>query len=117
MKKVLYAASMLLMVLLLLPEPADARNVFRISNQTGKTITYLYVSHSGTDSWEEDVLSPEVLNIRTLENGYYCEVNLDRADTYDLKAIFRDGSEHEYYDIEVRRYRGVTLYRNEAEYQ
>ena len=32
--------------------PAKAENVVQIVNQTGKTIVYLYVSPSGTNSWE-----------------------------------------------------------------
>lgn len=117
MKRMLIALCLLLASLALPPEPALADNMFKISNQTGKTIIYLYVAPSGANNWEEDVLSPEVLNIRTLESGFYCEVNLDMADSYDLRAEFRDGSMHEYYDIAVRKNRGVTLYPNEARYE
>ena len=95
---------------------AKAENVVQIVNQTGKTITYLYVSPSGTDSWEEDVLAPDVLNIRTLESGYYCEVNLEMADLYDLRAVYRDGSSDEYFQINVRQNHRIELQRGGQAY-
>lgn len=109
-----FAAVLCAAALFLATGSAAALNLVEIHNLTGKTITYLYVSPSGADSWEEDVLAPDVLNIRTLEHGYYCEVNLEMADWYDLKAVYRDGSSDEYYQINVRNNRRIELKQGDA---
>ena len=104
-----------LLCLLLFSSIAHAKEVLVfLRNNAGSTMTYLYISETGKNSWEEDILGPDMLNIRTLENGYYCEFTIDDSVKWDLRAEFRNGDVQEYYDFDFARYKKITLNRNAA---
>lgn len=60
-----------------------------IVNNTGYTIMEFYGSNVGSDSWEEDILGPNVL-----PSGSSIQINFDDGSGYcqfDFKAVFDDG--------------------------
>jgi hypothetical protein len=67
-----------------------------VVNNTGSTISFLYISRSSSD-WEEDILSGIVI-----ENGEAVEVTLPGFGAWHLKAIDEDG------DSYLKFYIGVT---------
>jgi len=66
-----------------------------IHNETGFTLFELYISDSGTNDWEEDILGSNVLSdeeaIRITVHGSY--------DEFDLKAVAEDGSSASWYGL------------------
>ena len=71
-----------------LPAAALDRRV-TIINNTGYTIVEFYGSNTGSDSWEEDILGPDVL-----PSGSSVVINFDDASGYcmfDFRAVFDDG--------------------------
>ena len=71
-----------------LPAAALDRRV-EIINNTGFTIVEFYGSNTGSDSWEEDILGPDVL-----PSGASVVINFDDASGYcmfDFRAVFEDG--------------------------
>jgi hypothetical protein len=84
-------ATLVVPVIALLTNAAVAgRQDFRIHNRSEIAIVRLYVSSSGTNDWEEDVLRSDIL-----EPGEVFRLNFS-DDTpgcmHDLKAIFRNGA-------------------------
>lgn len=80
------------------PAMAQDRKV-TIVNNSGFTISYFYGSNVGTDFWEEDLLSSDVLS-----NGATVDINFDDTTGYcrfDLRAIFDDGTELVKKDVNV----------------
>src|ERR1700712_470197 len=64
-----------------------------VKNNTSSTMTALYVSHVGTNSWEENILSGSVdagedLAVTVADGRETCN--------YDLKADFDDGRSAEF---------------------
>lgn len=71
-----------------LPAAALDRRV-EIVNNTGFTIVEFYGSNTGSKSWEEDILGPNVL-----PSGQSVVINFDDASGYckfDFRAVFEDG--------------------------
>ncbi|MBU0934935.1 MAG: hypothetical protein KKI09_06350 [Spirochaetes bacterium] len=69
-----------------------------ITNNTGYTIYYIYVSHHTSDDWEEDVLDDEVLldgdTIRITLEGYSDSI-------FDIMVEDEDGDTYTFWDIDV----------------
>ena len=106
---------LLALVCVFFSSTAVARDVLTtITNNTGKTMNYLYISTSGNNSWEDDILGVENLGIRTLEHGYYCEFLIDDSYSWDLRAEFRGGAYQEYYNIDFKNCTHITLNKNDA---
>jgi hypothetical protein len=76
-----------------------------VTNDTGYDIWYLYVSHSDSDSWEEDVLGSEILydgeTYRVNLNGYPSSI-------FDIHAEDEDGDTYTVWGVDVY-YEDVTL--------
>lgn len=91
MKKMLFAAAA---ALALMATPALAEDLqITVKNNTSTTLTELYVSHVGTNSWEENILdgtvdSGEDLAVTIADGRTTCE--------YDIKAVFEDGGKAEF---------------------
>ena len=87
----------------------DARQDFKLVNQTGFTISELYVSPSKTDNWEEDVLGDD-----ELENGKSTTIRFNkstRACTYDLKVVYSDDEDDAIWNnIDLCRIATITLF-------
>ncbi len=86
---------------------ADDLN-FMLSNETSSELTGFYVSHSGTDQWEENLLDDAYL-----APGY--EIGVVIADgrstcVYDISGEFADGSEVEDYELDLCELGEYTFY-------
>ncbi len=69
-----------------------------ITNRTGYTIRYMYVSPAKSDSWEEDVLGDDVLL-----DGKTQRVNLRgyKSAVFDIKLVDEDGDSYTFWNIDV----------------
>jgi hypothetical protein len=73
-------------------------------NNTGSVIEEIYLSGSGTNDWEEDILGDEVLG-----QGEACQVEVSGSYAYwDLMAV-ANGREFAYYEINFNDYSTITL--------
>jgi hypothetical protein len=83
---------------LIAPSIADSDKHVKIINETRHKIVHFYASRVGTDSWEEDILGEDVLDI-----GQSVNVNFATGDycLYDFRAVFNDGDKMEKYRINV----------------
>jgi hypothetical protein len=71
-----------------------------ISNQTGYTIMYAYVSPADARSWEEDVLGNDVIR-----NGTTTRVTLSgyHSPIFDIRLVDEDGDTYTFWRIDVSR--------------
>lgn len=76
-----------------------------ITNRTGYTIQYMYVSPDRSDSWEEDVLGRDVL-----PNGETRRVNLRgySSPIFDIRLVDSDGDKYTFWDVDVSK-RDITV--------
>ncbi len=93
-------ATLILPALAFLANVAQAgRQDFIIHNRSGVTMVRLFVSSSGTNDWEEDVLRSQ-----TLGPGQSFRLNFGndaQGCMHDLKAIFRNGAVIEERDVNL----------------
>jgi hypothetical protein len=79
-----------------------SKDNFVVRNNSGSTITELYVSESSRATWDNNVLGTD-----TLPRGASTQVNFgDRSPNlclYDIRAIFSNGQVVEDYQINVCR--------------
>ena len=75
---------------------AQSGPVVAINNQTGYPIYYIYISESGQDDWEEDILTTDVLMPNQSVN-----CRLPSRGTWDFMAVDADGDEYVVYGIEI----------------
>ena len=71
-----------------------------ITNRTGYTIYYMYVSPASSSSWEEDVLGSDVLmhgdTQRVTLTGY-------RSPYFDIRLVDEDDDSYTFWNIDVSR--------------
>lgn len=69
-----------------------------ITNRTGYTILYMYVSPAKTTSWEEDVLGND-----TLPSGQTFRVNLTgyTSPMFDIQLVDTDGDSYTFWNVDV----------------
>ncbi len=71
-----------------------------ITNRTGYTIMYMYVSPSDAQNWEEDVLGNDVLldgsSQRVWLRGYYSPM-------FDIQLVDEDGDTYTFMAVDVSR--------------
>ncbi len=109
-KKLMGMGMVVALGLLLLPTAALADKVL-IENNTGSTLTELYISNADTNSWEEDVLGRD-----SIGPGDSVRVDLGRNYMmYDIMARFSNGEEHIYTNINVRKYKNLRLNGNDVD--
>jgi len=69
-----------------------------ITNKTGYTIMYMYVSPAKSDSWEEDVLGEDVLasgkTQRVTLTGY-------KSSIFDIRLVDEDGDKYTFWNVDV----------------
>ena len=87
--------------------------VITIRNATGFTLMEIYISDSGTDDWEEDVLGQDVLEdgdtLRLTVNGSYSQ--------FDMAAVDDEGTAVSWYKLSGNATQ-ITIYGDgTAEYQ
>jgi hypothetical protein len=71
-----------------------------ITNKTGYTIMYMYVSPAKSDSWEEDVLGDDVLL-----DGHTQRVNLTgyKSPMFDIRLVDEDGDKYTFWGVDVSK--------------
>jgi hypothetical protein len=76
-----------------------------ITNNTGFTIMYMYVSPAKSDSWEEDVLGDE-----TMSDGETRRVNLTgyKSPMFDIRLVDEDGDKYTSWNVDVSK-RDLTV--------
>jgi hypothetical protein len=76
-----------------------------ITNETGYTIMYMYVSPAKSDSWEEDVLGEDVLR-----SGKTQRVNLTgyKSPVFDIRLVDEDGDKYTFWNVDVSK-RDITV--------
>jgi hypothetical protein len=76
-----------------------------ITNKTGYTIMYMYVSPAKSDSWEEDVLGEDVLL-----DGHKQRVNLNgyKSSIFDIRLVDEDGDKYTFWNVDVSE-RDITV--------
>ncbi|MDR5900672.1 hypothetical protein [Halomonas icarae] len=92
---------LLALFLILFAVTAQARDYYvDITNDTGYTIYYLYVSPDKSTSWEEDVLGSEVMldgaTRRVTLTGY-------KSPIFDIKLVDSDGDSYTFWGVDVSR--------------
>ncbi len=72
-----------------------------ITNHTGYTIMYMYVSPGNAKSWEEDVLGRNVL-----ANGSAQRVTLTgyHSPIFDVRLVDEDGDTYTFWNVDVSSY-------------
>lgn len=77
-----------------------AKSDFWVRNDSRTTVTHIYVSDSGRDTWDNDLLDGD-----TLASGEKLRVTFGDASSsrclYDFRAEFSDGQTVEKYQINV----------------
>lgn len=72
-----------------------------VTNQTGFTIVYMYVSPGDAKSWEEDVLGADVLpdgmTQRVMLSNYYSPI-------FDIRLVDEDGDTYTFGNIDTSRH-------------
>jgi hypothetical protein len=74
---------------------------FDITNETGDTITYLYVSPETATYWEDDVLGEDGL----LRPGKTQRVNLSgyKSPIFDIRLVDEDGDWYTFWKVDVSK--------------
>jgi hypothetical protein len=71
-----------------------------VTNRTGFTIMYMYVSPGSSKNWEEDVLGSQVLPVgetrRVTLRGYTSPI-------FDIRLVDSDGDSYTYWNVDVSR--------------
>jgi hypothetical protein len=104
----LVASVLLLPALAVTAQKANAHPLdFTFKNSTNYPVYELYVSSNNTDSWEEDVLAEDILPA-----NHSTRINFSGdpgSCLFDIKAVFKDGSSMEDYEIDLCTVSNVTL--------
>lgn len=91
---------------MMLPLKASAADYYvNITNNTGYTIYYIYISPDKSTSWEEDVLGEKVLM-----SGETRRVNLYgyKSPIFDIRLVDEDDDSYTFWDIDVSK-RDITV--------
>ena len=94
------AIGFLLLMLSVTSAQAQQNYYVDISNRTGYTIVYIYVSPGDARSWEEDVLGRDVLRsggtTRVTLRGYQSPI-------FDIRLVDEDGDTYTFWNVDVSR--------------
>ncbi len=93
-------AALMLMLLGLASVQAQQNYYVDVTNRTGFTIMYIYVSPGNSRTWEEDVLGLDVLL-----SGSTQRVNLYgyRSPIFDIRLVDEDGDTYTFWNVDVSR--------------
>ena len=83
---------------------------FELHNETGQEIKEVYVSPTGVDEWEEDILGTD-----TLATGESVDISFTRRqeDMWDMKVVFRSGKSSVWTKLNLSQITDVTIsYKN-----
>ena len=79
---------------------------FTLHNETGLEVKEVYVSATGNDNWEEDVLGTD-----TLASGDEVAISFSRRheDMWDMKVVFRNGKSNVWTKLNLSQITDVTV--------
>ena len=85
---------------------------FDITNETGSTITYLYVSPETSDYWEQDVLGKDGV----LRPGKKQRVTLSgyKSPIFDIRLVDEDGERYTFWKVDVSK-QDLTVTRDDLD--
>ena len=94
----LYRLALAALTLLFATSTLAADYYVDITNKTGYTIVYMYISPGKSKSWEEDVLGKNVLR-----NGATQRVNLNgyNSSIFDIRLEDQDGDSYTFWNVDV----------------
>lgn len=97
-KRQIHILSILLLLMGSTAASAQQNYYVDITNRTGYTIMYAYVSPADARSWEEDVLGADVIRdgttTRVTLTGYHSPI-------FDIRLIDEDGDSYTFWKINV----------------
>lgn len=98
-RKTLFACAVL--ACLLTGKAVAADYYVDVTNHTGFTILYMYVSPGDANSWEEDVLGADVL-----ADGMTQRVTLNNYNSpiFDVRLVDEDGDTYSFWNIDTSRH-------------
>ena len=71
-----------------------------VTNATGYTVYYLYVSHETEKTWGDDLLGSDVLMSGDTQRVWLCNFS---SPVFDIKVEDEDGDTYTFYQIDVSR--------------
>ena len=79
---------------------------FTLHNETGLEIKEVYISATGNENWEEDILGTD-----TLVSGDHVDISFSRRheDMWDMKVVFRNGKSNVWTKINLSQITDVTV--------
>jgi hypothetical protein len=89
-----------------IPAPLQNKQDFTLHNETRQEITEVYVSPTGVEDWEEDILGTD-----TLPNGESVAISFTRRkeNMWDIKVVFRSGKDAVWTKLNLSQITDVTL--------
>jgi hypothetical protein len=106
------------LLLLAVAFSASAQNLpsIRITNDTGYTVYFIYISPSESDDWGEDVLG----EYNILLDGDSVNIRLDyplsEVDTYDIYVEDEDGDTYFKYEVKVTNNARIVITEDDFEF-
>jgi hypothetical protein len=79
---------------------------FTLHNETGREINEVYISPTGNEDWEEDILGKD-----TVASGDSVDITFSRRreDLWDLKVVFNNGKSNVWSKLNLSRITDVTI--------
>ncbi len=79
---------------------------FTLHNETRQEIKEVYISPTGTEEWEEDILGAD-----TLESGDSVDITFSRRreNMWDMKVVFRNGKSNVWTKLNLSQITDVTI--------
>jgi hypothetical protein len=105
-----YVSAIFATILMLLTAHAAVagKQDITIINKTGGTIQQLFISAANTKDWEEDVLGRDELDP---DDEFELEfTKAEKACKWDMKVVYSDGDESEWYGLDLCKISRVELY-------
>jgi hypothetical protein len=109
MKAMILASALLVSAFTASAQSQEAKQNFQLVNQTGYTLSEIYVSPGNADDWQDDVLGKDNL----LEDGKTANIRFKRASKtciWDLKVVYEDDdSSAVWHDIDLCKISTMTI--------
>jgi len=108
--KSLFAASALLLAVS--ATPASAEEVLTVHNETGYTISQIFISPTRTNQWEEDILG-----VDSLPDGETTQIDFSQSEdtcNWDMKAVYDDGEDPVWFNFNLCELSTITLHYDAA---
>ena len=79
---------------------------FTLHNETGQEVKEVYISPTGVEEWEEDILGTD-----TLASGETVDISFTRRqeDMWDMKVVFRSGKSSVWTKLNLSEITDVTI--------